>query len=468
MLIQQVEIPSKDVQEALIAYLIENYDYSSIYDKVYSASHENYRNGRFGLVPFELLGKRSLIFKNGWHRFLLNTKDNLDGVGHEEYQGRYHEPQNKSVTITFIRGTLNIDDLIFKACNARNNILWQKNDQTQETARRFTVNYVPSRKKTHDEYEPSSEGLPWYQQANYRLVGVESSELGKQPISSGKALENLVFPAKIKSLIKEIERWCASKDWYRQKNIPWKRGWLLYGPPGTGKTALARAFAEDLDLPIFVFSLAQLSNVSLMRAWAKMQINTPCIALIEDIDNIFHGRENVSRQFPFMNFDPDFEDNEQEDEIEGSDANGSKRMGNAPLTFDCLLNCLDGVEKSDGVFTIITTNDISKIDSALGLPRDHGTRELEDYISTRPGRIDKAIELTYMEPDEMKIMATKILDGHEEELEKMNAFIDAQSLKETPAQFQERCAQIALRCYWEAIDQTDSSTKVIDLRKVSA
>ena len=27
-----------------------------------------------------------------------------------------------------------------------------------------------------------------------------------------------------------------------------------------------------------------------------MQVNVPCIALIEDIDNVFHGRENVARK----------------------------------------------------------------------------------------------------------------------------------------------------------------------------
>ena len=55
-----------------------------------------------------------------------------------------------------------------------------------------------------------------------------------------------------------------------------------------------------------------------------------------------------------------------------------------PLTFDCLLNCLDGVERTDGIFTIVTTNDISKVDPALGQPRKlpDGTTE---FISTRPG-----------------------------------------------------------------------------------
>src|SRR5204863_3788660 len=79
-----------------------------------------------------------------------------------------------------------------------------------------------------------------------------------------------------------------------------------------------------------------------------------------------------------------------------------------PLTFDCLLNCLDGVERSDGIFTIITTNDISKIDAALGQPRKLPDGAVE-FISTRPGRIDKAVELTYMEVDDKKRMAKRIL-----------------------------------------------------------
>ena len=52
---------------------------------------------------------------------------------------------------------------------------------------------------------------------------------------------------------------------------------------------------------------------------------------------------------------------------EKSDGKGGPLLN--PLTFDCLLNCLDGVERSDGIFTIITTNDIAKVDPALGHPR---------------------------------------------------------------------------------------------------
>src|SRR5207302_1140238 len=103
----------------------------------------------------------------------------------------------------------------------------------------------------------------------------------------------------------------------------------------------------------------------------------------------------------------------------------------------------------DGVFTIISTNDLSKIDPALGKPRTlpDGTTE---FISTRPGRIDKAVELTYMEAADKKRLAERILGEYPEEYRGVLDFIDRfPDLQETPAQFQERCGQIALARFWK-------------------
>ena len=38
----------------------------------------------------------------------------------------------------------------------------------------------------------------------------------------------MIFPQRVKDLIKEIELWRKSRDWYRDRGIPWKRGWMLY------------------------------------------------------------------------------------------------------------------------------------------------------------------------------------------------------------------------------------------------
>ncbi len=129
-----------------------------------------------------------------------------------------------------------------------------------------------------------------------------------------------------------------------------------------------------------------------------------------------------------------------------------------PLTFDCLLNCLDGVERSDGIFTVVTTNDISKIDPALGQPRKLPNGEVE-FISTRPGRVDKAVELGHMENADKKRMARRILGGYEKQYLEMLNFVDKfPDLPETPAQFQERCSQIALKCFW-AEKQAEESVR---------
>jgi hypothetical protein len=75
-----------------------------------------------------------------------------------------------------------------------------------------------------------------------------------------------------------------------------------------------------------------------------------------------------------------------------------------------------------------------------------------EFISTRPGRIDKAVELTYMEPADKKRMAGKILGEYESAHLEMLEFIEKfPELPETPAQFQERCAQVALKCFWREL-----------------
>jgi hypothetical protein len=54
-----------------------------------------------------------------------------------------------------------------------------------------------------------------------------------------------------------------------------------------------------------------------------------------------------------------------------------------------------------------------------------------------------------MESPDKRRMAQRILAEYPDELESMLAFIDKYpDLQETPAQFQERCGQIALKRFW--------------------
>ncbi len=443
LFVQRVEVNSDHAHNALISYLVAHHRRSWYYDRIYGAWHECQRDGRYTLVPYEVFGSRNVVFWAGRFPFLFsNAGENRArsaAAGAQQAAESNGYATRVYSTLTFLRGTVDVERLLRDACRYADRLTWDAADSEELARSRFVIHHVPSRSKEEEQqHGGGNSGLPWYQQASYRLLAHAPDQLGKGRLGGGSALAGLVFPQRIKDLIREIEMWRASRQWYKERGIPWKRGWLLYGPPGTGKTALARAFAEDLNLPIYVFSLAELSNHELTKAWTDMQVNVPCIALLEDFDNVFHGRENVSRRHlppPLLLAAP----------REGAPADSRPA---APLTFDCLLNCLDGVERSDGIFTIITTNDLGKIDPALGQPRQLPDGTVE-FISTRPGRLDKAVELTYLEMADKRALAARILADYPEELARVLDFIERYpELQETPAQFQERCAQVALKCFW--------------------
>jgi hypothetical protein len=441
--VQQVEISSDAAHEAVIAYLVAHCTRSRLYDRMYGAAYEHHRDGQYGLVPYELFGNRTVVFWQGWRPFLFTNEQERKAKAHAGNRGEGGDGNATKIysTITFLRGSLDVEAILRSACERANRLSWEVSAAEERAKNRFVIHHVPGRGRSDDDRGHGSNGLAWYQQRFYRLLAHTPNQLGKRPCHNGSALATLIFPERVKNLILEIELWRNNRAWYHDKGIPWKRGWLLYGPPGTGKTALARAFAEDLNMPIYVFNLAQMSNHELMRVWGELQVNVPCIALIEDIDNVFHGRENVARKHAVM---PMMQPRKKSDDDPNVD-----RDPWSPLTFDCLLNCLDGVERSDGIFTIITTNDIAKVDPALGRPRRSPEGAVE-FISTRPGRIDKAVELSYMEPADKQRMARRILADFPRQCAEMLDFIDRYpDLEETPAQFQERCGQIALACFWK-------------------
>ncbi|MFO0823784.1 MAG: AAA family ATPase [Gemmataceae bacterium] len=449
LVVTQVHLQDEGTSHAILAYMIRTYRRSTLGEKTFGGSHESFRDGKYGHVPYEFFGGHSVFFWVGGFPLWFNLSAEKTDDKNVMYWGNKPKP-NMKASLSFLRGTVDVEAIIRAASNARNQLYWANGLSEHK---RFFIKRIPDASETgHQRYSVGTR-LAWYQEGVYRLLSHTPDQLGKgsSPLSPGRSTDKLYFPEHVRKLIREVEMWRKLRDWYMERDIPWKRGWVLYGPPGTGKSAITRAIAEDLDMPLFVFSLGRMLNSDLETSWAEMQAHVPCIALFEDFDNVFHGRENVYGKPKLSDLVTASAPSNSgaTNNNNGGGGDQSSVLNTGRLTFDCLLNCLDGVEKSHGIFTIITTNHIEKLDPAMGQPRkkDDGTLE---FISTRPGRIDKAIELGFMEDGDKLKLARRIFFDNDAGLRKISRLLEQEpNRKETPAQFQERCAQLALDMLWQ-------------------
>jgi mitochondrial chaperone BCS1 len=169
-----------------------------------------------------------------------------------------------------------------------------------------------------------------------------------------KPINKVILNSNTKNtIISDLDEFISSENWYIESSIPYKRGYCFYGPPGTGKTTLALAIANYLKRNVYTVNLNSIEDdTKIPYIFSSLPHNS--IILLEDIDKVFSGRENVSDK--------------------------------SKVTFSCLLNCLDGAFSKHGLITIITTNHIEKLDPAL----------------LRTGRIDVKIEVPRPEQSEIE------------------------------------------------------------------
>lgn len=209
----------------------------------------------------------------------------------------------------------------------------------------------------------------------------------------------LFYAAAGRELIDDGDRWFRSQAWYVERGIPWRRGWLLHGDGGTGKSSMAKAIAQRLGLTLYQFYLSTMNDREFVREWEGMSV--PCVALFEDFDNVFDGREPQTQH--------------------------------KSLSFDCILNQIQGVGSISGVLLIVTTNRLERIDPALGRPDGGGS-------SSRPGRIDRIVHFGVTDAETRWAIARHVLPDRPEEHRELVAAGDGM----TPAQFQHACIERAL------------------------
>lgn len=184
-------------------------------------------------------------------------------------------------------------------------------------------------------------------------------------------------------ILDDVNEFLNSRDWYSQRGVPYRRGYLLHGPPGCGKTSYITALAGKLDYDICQMNLSN-SALSDERLSYLLNVAPPnSIILLEDIDAAFLNRDQI-------------------------DYSKSAYQGLGRVTLSGILNVLDGVASSEERILFMTTNYPERLDPAL----------------TRPGRVDMRVYIGYASDHQLAKAFERFYPPHTTELSG-DAFVKA-------------------------------------------
>lgn len=160
----------------------------------------------------------------------------------------------------------------------------------------------------------------------------------------------------LKNVLDDVADFLApdAKAWYVGHGLPRRRSFLLYGPPGTGKTSTVKVIASTFNLNCCFLSMMIPEFNDQLLGDALSSLPPKAIIVLEDVDALF-----------------------DEDR---------KAKAGTSLSFSGMLNALDGILSAEGVFTIMTTNHLEKLDKAL----------------IRGGRVDRRFE--FKRPTQQQIV----------------------------------------------------------------
>lgn len=226
-------------------------------------------------------------------------------------------------------------------------------------------------------------------------------------IHTNKTFDNIFLEKQLKNdIIKNIDIFIKSKNFYEKVGIPYKKGMIFYGEPGCGKTSTEYAIANHYKRNIYIIRLDELNTSDKLKR-AIQRIEEDAIVIFEDIDahyishtrtpknsdinnNIITNISSIVVKDNDKNMDSDSDEdntdiNKMKKHLHKIDKNikhnknpksNKKHKFNWFMAgdglFQTLLEVMDGYNFLSGAIIIFTTNHIDKLDGAL----------------IRPGRID--------------------------------------------------------------------------------
>ena len=199
----------------------------------------------------------------------------------------------------------------------------------------------------------NSENLPGGMGQGPMNLGKSPARFQRRP-DTGVMFNDIAGIDEAKSEFEEIVSFLKQPDKYTVVGAKIPKGILLVGPPGTGKTLLAKAIANEADVPFFnvagsefVEMFIGIGAARVRDLFKKASENAPCIVFIDEIDAV--GRER------------------------GAGVGGGN--DEREQTLNQLLTEMDGFKENKGVIVVGATNRVDILDSAL----------------LRPGRFDRQV-----------------------------------------------------------------------------
>ena len=184
-------------------------------------------------------------------------------------------------------------------------------------------------------------------------LGKSTARFERNP-DTGVGFDDIAGIDEAKAEFEEIVSFLKEPEKYTIVGAKIPKGILLVGPPGTGKTLLAKAIANEADVPFFSVAGSEfvemfigIGAARVRDLFKKASENAPCIVFIDEIDAV--GRER------------------------GAGVGGGN--DEREQTLNQLLTEMDGFKENKGVIVVGATNRVDILDAAL----------------LRPGRFDRQV-----------------------------------------------------------------------------